>query len=230
MKQKLYLKLFLIVVFLFNGTLFAQNITGIVSDSKGSLPGATIILKGTTQGTTTDMNGYYTISGVSEESTLVFSFIGMKSQEVQVAGRTSINVTLLEDVTGIDEVILVGYTVRKKSTLTGAISTVDMTELERARVPNVAQAMQGQIAGVQVTSSSGAPGDPVQIRIRGEGTIGNNNPLYVIDGIPSRDIGFLNEADIKSMTVLKDAAAAAIYGSRASAGVVLITTKRGDGY
>ncbi len=228
MKQRIYLKLLFVVVFLFNGSLFAQNIAGIVSDSEGPIPGVTIVLKGTTQGTTTDINGNYSISVATEKNPiLIFSFVGMKTQEVELAGRTSINITMQEDLSDIDEVVIVGYSSRKKSTLTGAVSVVDMDKLEKARVTNVAQALQGQIAGVQVTSSTGAPGDAIQVRIRGEGTIGNNNPLYVIDGIPSRDISFLNQADIKTMTVLKDASAAAIYGSRASGGVVLITTKSG---
>jgi TonB-linked SusC/RagA family outer membrane protein len=205
-----------------------NSISGTVADKSGlPLPGVSIVVKGTATGTITNIDGIYTISNIPDGATLIFSFIGMKSQEVAIAGKTTVNITLEEDVTGIDEVIVVGYTSLKKSTLTGAISTVDMGDLEKTRMPNVSQALQGQIAGVQVTSSSGAPGDPVQIRIRGEGTIGNNNPLYIVDGIPSRDITFLNQADIKSMTVLKDAAAAAIYGSRASGGVVLVTTKNG---
>ncbi len=206
-----------------------NSISGTVTDKSGQpLPGVSIVVKGTITGTVTNIDGIYTISNIPDGATLIFSFIGMKSQEVAIAGKTTVNITMEEDVTGIDEVIVVGYTARKKSTITGAISTVDMGDLEKTRLPNISQALQGQIAGVQVTSSSGAPGDPVQIRIRGEGTIGNNNPLYIVDGIPSRDITFLNQTDIKSMTVLKDAAAAAIYGSRASGGVVLVTTKNGE--
>ena len=154
--------------------------------------------------------------------------VGYTVKEVPVNGKSSFNIVLNENSQNLDEVVLVGYTSRKKSDLTGAVSVVDMADMGKTRIPNVSQALQGQVAGVQVTSSTGAPGDPIQIRIRGEGTIGNNNPLYVIDGIPSRDISFLNQADIKSMSVLKDAAAAAIYGSRASNGVVLITTKSGQ--
>ncbi len=205
-----------------------KTITGIVTDENGEpLPGVTVTIKDLAEGTVTNFDGVYNLNLSVDARVLVFSYIGMKTIEVEIAGQTNIDIILQEDVTGIDEVIVVGYTARKKSTLTGAISTVDMSDLEKTRVSNVSQALQGQIAGVQVTSSSGAPGDPIQIRIRGEGTIGNNNPLYIIDGIPSRDITFLNQADIKSMTVLKDAAAAAIYGSRASGGVVLITTKSG---
>jgi len=206
-----------------------QNlVSGTVIDESGqALPGVTVVIKGTTNGTTTNMDGNYSFADISEDATLLFSFIGMKTQEVLVGNQKTINIIMQADQTDLDEVVVVGYSSRKKSTLTGAVSVVDMAELEKARVTNVAQALQGQIAGVQVTSSTGAPGDPIEVRIRGEGTIGNNNPLYVVDGIPSRDIGFLNQADIKTMTVLKDASAAAIYGSRASGGVVLITTKSG---
>uniref|UniRef100_UPI003216BBC9 TonB-dependent receptor n=1 Tax=uncultured Draconibacterium sp. TaxID=1573823 RepID=UPI003216BBC9 len=205
-----------------------KSVSGKVTDVKGeALPGVTIYIKGTSKGTVTNIDGEFSIADVSAEDVLSISFVGMKTQEIVVGDKMTINVMLQADQTDIDEVLVVGYTVRKKSTVTGAISSVEMGDMEKNRIPNVSQALQGQIAGVQVTSSSGAPGDPVQIRIRGEGTIGNNNPLYIIDGIPSRDITFLNQADIESMTVLKDAAAAAIYGSRASGGVVLITTKSG---
>ena len=220
-------KLFIMGIFLFGSSLFAQTVTGVVSDANGPLPGVSVVEKGTSNGTATDFDGLYTIDNIGSNAILVFSSIGFTTEEVSVDGQSSINLVLSEDLQALDEVVLVGYTSRKKSTITGAVSTVDMSDLERTRVTNVSQALQGQIAGVQVTSSTGAPGDPIQIRIRGEGTIGNNNPLYVIDGIASRDISFLNQADIKTMTVLKDAAAAAIYGSRASGGVVLITTKSG---
>ncbi len=203
-------------------------ITGKVTDEDGNpLPGVNIVVKGTITGTITTVDGNYSIEVDDPNATLVFSFIGYRTQEVAISGRNIINITLIEEAIGLDEVVTIGYSIMKKSDLTGAVSIVDMSDLEKTRIPNVSQAMQGKIAGVQVTSSTGAPGDPIQIRIRGEGTIGNNNPLYVIDGIPSRDITFLNQADIKSMTILKDAAAAAIYGSRASGGVVLITTKSG---
>ncbi|MEE9363686.1 MAG: TonB-dependent receptor [Cellulophaga sp.] len=225
-KDTIY-KLFIMGVFLFGGSLFAQTVTGVVSDANGPLPGVSVVEKGTTNGTATDFDGLYIINELGSNAVLVFSSIGYTTAEISVDGKSTVNVVLTEDLQALDEVVLVGYTSRKKSTITGAVSTVEMSDLEKTRVTDVSQALQGQIAGVQVTSSSGAPGDPIQIRIRGEGTIGNNNPLYVIDGIASRDISFLNQADIKTMTVLKDAAAAAIYGSRASGGVVLITTKSG---
>jgi len=227
-KKLLIYNLICFGLFLLGNSLNAQTIKGVVTDSNGTLPGVNVLVKGTSIGASTDFDGNYTLEKVAPEAILVFSMIGYLTKEIPVNGQSVINIQLSEDLQALDEVVLVGYSSRKKSTLTGAVSVVDMSDLEKTRVTNVSQALQGQIAGVQVTSSTGAPGDPVEVRIRGEGTIGNNNPLYVVDGIPSRDISFLNQADIKSMTVLKDAAAAAIYGSRASGGVVLITTKGGE--
>lgn len=227
MKKSIICNLFLIWALLSGSAFYAQTVKGVVSDANGVLPGVNVVIKGTTLGVATDFDGNYTLTNVDAKAVLVFSMVGYTTKEINVAGKSIINVILSEDAQALDEVVLVGYSSRKKSTLTGAVSVVDMADLEKTRVTNVSQALQGQIAGVQVTSSTGAPGDPVEVRIRGEGTIGNNNPLYVVDGIPSRDISFLNQADIKTMTVLKDASAAAIYGSRASGGVVLITTKSG---
>lgn len=212
---------------LFGCSLFAQTITGVVTDAIGPLPGASVVVKGTTNGTATDFDGNYIIDGVSSTDVLVISSVGYATQEISVAGQSTINVVMVEDLQALDEVVLVGYSTVKKSTLTGALSIVDVDDLNKARTSNVTQALQGQVAGVQIASSSGAPGGGIQVRIRGVGTIGNNNPLYIVDGVPSRDITFLNQGDIKTMSVLKDAAAASIYGSRASAGVVLITTKNG---
>ena len=139
----------------------------------------------------------------------------------------SLSFALAKRAAVLDQVVVVGYTTQKKSSITGAVSTVDAADVESRRVVDVAQALQGQVAGMTVTQSTGEPGDPINIRIRGEGTIGNNSPLFIIDGVPSRDISFLNPSDVQSYTVLKDASAASIYGSRASAGVIVITTKRG---
>jgi TonB-dependent SusC/RagA subfamily outer membrane receptor len=174
------------------------------------------------------MDGNYILTIPDGAETLLFSFVGMKTQEVVVGDRNQIDVTLMEDMVGLDEVVVVGYSAQKKSTLTGAVSPVNVSDLEKRRVAEVGQALQGQVAGVQVTQSTGAPGDEINVRIRGEGTIGNNNPLYVVDGVSTRELTFLNPSDIQSMTVLKDASAAAIYGSRASAGVIIITTKSGS--
>lgn len=228
MKQIYFYKLFFIGAMLFGSTMFAQTVTGVVSDINNTLPGVNVLVKGTTNGASTDFDGKYTIENVASDAVLVFSYMGYITQEIPVNGMSVIDAVLVEDAQALDEVVLVGYSTRKKSTLTGALSVVDVEGLDKARTSNVAQALQGQVAGVQVASNSGAPGGGIQIRIRGVGTIGNNNPLYIVDGVPSRDISFLNQSDIKTMTVLKDAAAAAIYGARASAGVVLITTKSGE--
>lgn len=228
MKKHVIYNLYLIGTMLFGTALYAQTVTGIVSDANGALPGVNVIVKGTSSGAATDFDGKYIIEVGNSKAVLIFSAVGYATKEIDVNGQTQVNVLLSENLQTLDEVVLVGYSSRKKSTLTGAVSVVDMVDLEKTRVVNVSQALQGQVAGVQVTSSTGAPGDPIEVRIRGEGTIGNNNPLYVIDGIPTRDISFLNQADVKSMSILKDASAAAIYGSRASGGVVLITTKSGQ--
>jgi len=228
MKKRIMYNLYFIAFMLLGSSLYAQNVTGTITDNTGPIPGVNVIIKGASSGTATNFDGNYTLENVATNSVIVFSMVGYLTQEINFNGQSQINIILSEDIQALDEVVLVGYSSLKKSTLTGGVSVVDMGDLEKTRVVNVSQALQGQIAGVQVTSSSGAPGDPIQVRIRGEGTIGDNNPLYVIDGIPTRDIGFLNQADIKTMTVLKDASAAAIYGSRASGGVVLITTKSGQ--
>ena len=231
MKSKFsYVWLLLFVIILTSQGIFAQTkITGNVKDINGQIvPGTTVVQANTQNGVLTDTQGNYSITLEADGAkSLVFSFIGFIPQTIPVTGKSLINVVLKEDQIALSEVVVMGYTTQKKSALTGAVSTVNMATLEQRRVADVGQALQGQIAGVQVTSSTGAPGDDISIRIRGEGTIGNNSPLFIIDGIPSRDINFLNPADIQSMTALKDAAAAAIYGSRASAGVIVITTKSG---
>ena len=191
-----------------------------------AIPGVSVIEKGTTNGTVTGLDGNYSLT-VADGAILVFSFVGFVTQEKPVGEEGVINVTLSEDVAQLDELVVVGYRSQRESTITGAVASVAIEDLESRRVPDVTQALQGRVAGVNITQSTGAPGDEVEVRIRGNGTIGNNNPLYVIDGIPSREISFLNPADIKSMSVLKDAAAASIYGSRAAGGVVVIETQHG---
>ena len=204
-----------------------KQISGkVVSASGEPLSGATVGVKNTTNQTTTDAEGNFTLS-VADNAILEITYVGFIKQEIAASGRTNFQITLATSENTMSDVVVVGYTTQKKSSLTGAISPVNMGDLEHRRVPDVAQLLQGQVAGVQVTQSTGAPGDDISIRIRGEGTIGSNNPLFIVDGIPSREISFLNPSDIQSMTVLKDAAAAAIYGSRASAGVIVITTKSG---
>lgn len=226
------LSLTLISLFLFQVMLFAQNATGLLSgtvvdDTGASLIGVSVMNVTTSDGTITSIDGSFSISG-KENDLIQFSYIGYASIDYRVKTDKKIHIVLREDTQNLEEVVVVGYSAQKKSSLTGAIAPVNMNDMEKRRVATVSQALQGQVAGVQITQSTGAPGDEISMLIRGEGTIGSNSPLYVIDGIPSRTMTFLNPSDIKSITVLKDASAAAIYGSRASGGVVVITTKEGE--
>ncbi|MGV8133898.1 MAG: SusC/RagA family TonB-linked outer membrane protein [Mangrovibacterium sp.] len=221
-----------IIVFVFlmtTGVVLGQvTITGTVYDEEGgTLPGVSVVVPETSIGTITDTEGRYSLRVPEATASLTFSFVGFQSVTVPLEGKTSLNITLKSGTEEISEVLVVGYSTQKKSTLTGAVSPVNVDDMSKRRVAELSQALQGQVAGVQVTQSTGAPGDEINIRIRGEGTIGNNNPLYIVDGVPTRELTFLNPSDIRSMTVLKDASAAAIYGSRASAGVIIITTKSG---
>lgn len=219
-----------------SGTVRSQQkgITGKVTDDNGQpLPGVTIVFKGTTRGTVSDIDGNYIISSNGDAGVLVFSFIGMTTQEVEIAGKSKINVTMLQDYIGIEEVVAIGYGVSKKEDLVSSVSQVKAEIIENQPTIRVDQALQGRAAGVEVTSTSGAPGSNAVVRIRGTSSInGNNNPLYVIDGfIAGTDFNLnnLNVNDIESIEVLKDATALAIYGTRGAAGVVLITSKNGRG-
>lgn len=203
-------------------------VKGRVTDENASpIPGANILIKGTAVGTTTDTDGRFTLDVPDEAAVLVISFIGFVSQEIVVGNQTDINIALKPDVQQLGEVVVVGYGTQKKASLTGAISSVSAKEISAQPVVNVGQALQGRIAGVSVTNN-GAPGEAPIIRVRGVGTINNANPLFVVDGFPTSDLNSFNPKDIESVDVLKDASAAAIYGSRASNGVVLITTKSGS--
>ncbi len=205
-------------------------ISGVVSDNVGeSLPGVAVTVKGTTQGVITDVNGKYTISVDEKAKVLVFSYIGMKQEEVQINNRTTVNLTLQPDVIGVEEVVVVGYGTQRKRDVTGAITSVDEKMIEKRQAVNVYDVLQGEAPGVLVVSNSGAPGDENTIRIRGTSTFESGvNPLYVVDGVPLSDISSINPNDIKSMEILKDAASAAIYGSRSANGVIIITTKTGE--
>ncbi len=204
------------------------NVRGTVKDAltNEELIGVTVLVVETGAGTVTGVNGNFELD-VPVNNTLRISYVGYSIQEIVITNQTFLEINLQPETQLIDELVVVGYSVQKKSTLTGAVAPVNVDDMERRRVADVRQALQGQVAGVQVTQSTGAPGDEINIRIRGEGTIGNNNPLYIVDGVPTRELAFINPSDIESMTVLKDASAAAIYGSRASAGVIVITTKSG---
>ncbi|MVM30944.1 SusC/RagA family TonB-linked outer membrane protein [Spirosoma sp. HMF4905] len=204
-----------------------QAITGKVTGEKEEpLPGVSVVLKGTTQGTTTDANGKFSLD-VAEGAVLIFSFIGYQTTEVAVNGRSSLSIQLQPDQKTLDEVVVVGYGTQRKSDLTGAISSVSAKDLAKATPINTTDALQGRAAGVMVSTNSGSPGSEGTIRIRGIGTVNNNDPLYVVDGMFVNSINFLSPSDIARLEVLKDASATAIYGSRGANGVVLITTHKG---
>lgn len=210
---------------------WAQDVLvkGIVTgaDDGLTIPGVSVVEKGTTNGTTTDFDGNYQIK-VNTDAILVFSYIGMKTFEMAVGTQTEINVALETDNFAMDEVVVVGYGVQKKSDITGSVSSVNAKALEDQPVSNAAALLQGRAAGVMVTQTSGAPGAGLSVRVRGTGTVNNSSPLYVVDGILLDNIAHLNPSDFKSIEVLKDASATAIYGSRGANGVVLITTKTGN--
>ena len=213
-----------------------KKITGTVSDAMGPVIGASVVIKGTSNGVATDFDGNFTLQA-KQGQTLVISYIGYLTKEIKIDGRTNYQITLEEDKKMLDEVVVVGYGTMKRSDLTGSVSSIDEKAIKQGVNTNVEQAMQGRIAGVQVTQNSGAPGGGISVQIRGINSLnGGNEPLYVIDGIAvsgqtdgnTSVLSTINPADITSIEVLKDASATAIYGSRASNGVVLITTKKGQ--
>ncbi|MCU4165883.1 SusC/RagA family TonB-linked outer membrane protein [Carboxylicivirga caseinilyticus] len=211
-------------------TLSAQNqktISGVVIDNKGeSIIGASILENGTQNGTITDIDGKFSLN-VSEDAVITVSFIGMASQEVPVGAEIFFNITLKEDVIGLEEVVAIGYGAVKKKDLTGSVVSINTDDFKSLPTPSVGNAMQGKASGVQVVGS-GTPGSDPTFRIRGTGTINNNNPLYVIDGVPTDGgLNQLNMDDVEGIQILKDASATAIYGSRGANGVVIITTKKG---
>jgi TonB-linked SusC/RagA family outer membrane protein len=221
--------LILITMVLFCTTLFAQQrtVTGLVTDNKSEpLPGVTIVVKGTTIGVITGMDGRFSIGNLNESSILVFSFVGLQSQEVTVENQSTINVVLQDASFGIEEVVAIGYGSVKKSDLTGAVASISGDAVAERKTTQISQALQGAMSGVMVTRSNNAPGATASIRIRGITTIGDSNPLIVVDGVPVGNINDINPNDVESISVLKDAASASIYGSRAASGVILVTTKR----
>ncbi len=232
MKRKLLLSSFLLIFSLWTWAQQVQ-ISGTVKSATDnqSLPGASVTIKGTVTGTTTDINGQYTVKA-SPNQVLVFSFMGMTAQEVTVTADTkTLNIVLAEAATLMQEVVVVGYGTQKKSVVTGAISSVKAKDMEKTPNGRVEQALQGRVSGVTVAANSGQPGAASTIRIRGVTTFGDdaNNPLWVVDGVvvDAAGIGYLNQSDIASIEVLKDATSAAIYGTRAATGVILVTTKKG---
>jgi TonB-dependent starch-binding outer membrane protein SusC len=228
--SKIYKLIMLILLFGLTNTfmVFAQReVSGVVSDDFGDpLPGAAVLVKGTSSGTVTDIDGQYTVSVPGDDAVLVFSFLGYLNLEVEVGNQNTINVELEQAISGLDEVIITGYGAQSRREITGAVTSVDSEELLKIPATTFAQQLQGRAAGVNIVNDA-TPGGNATVRIRGFGTIGNNDPLYVIDGVPTQNSGNLNPNDIETIQILKDASAASIYGSRAANGVIIITTKRG---
>ncbi len=217
----------LIMVFA-SSIMFAQTITGTVSSIDGPLPGASVVVKGTANGTVADFDGKFSLDNVGPNSILSITYIGFVSQEIQMNGNTDFNIILKEDVASLDEVVVVGYGTRKRSGLTTSVSSVGSDKISALPAANVNQALEGRASGVQIRNA-GSPGESANVLIRGFNTFGDGSPLYVVDGIFMSDINAINPNDIDKVDVLKDAAAAAIYGSRGSNGVIIITTKKGKG-
>ena len=236
--------LFVMLIMCFNANAQSIAVTGSVTDSKGEpLTGVTAVVKGSTTGTITDMDGKFSLPKVPANGTLVFSFVGMQSLEIAVKGKTVINVSLKEDAIQIEETVVVAYGTQKKRDVIGSVSRIGGENLSRMSVSSFDQTLQGMAPGLQVTANSGTPGAPVQVKIRGVSSItSSTEPLWIVDGIPIKSdpvgstfegeinqssMSMINPSDIESVEVLKDAAATAIYGSRASNGVILVTTKSG---
>tara|TARA_R110002167_G_scaffold63841_2_gene180550 strand:+ start:703 stop:3816 length:3114 start_codon:yes stop_codon:yes gene_type:complete len=230
-KNNLNLKSFAILFIISTWFSFAQeiSISGVVNDETGlPVPGVNVIKKGTKIGTVTDFDGAFAIN-TEVGSTLSFSYVGYVTQDVVVKNSSSLNITLAQDLAQLDEVVVVGYGTQKRSVVTGAISGVKQSELEDLPITRVEQTLQGRVSGVTIAANAGQPGASSTVRVRGITTLNNNEPLWVVDGVivDAGGIGFLNQSDIESVEVLKDAASQAIYGSRAATGVILITTKKG---
>jgi TonB-dependent SusC/RagA subfamily outer membrane receptor len=243
-----YAWLCMALVFLSSLSLFAQNlkVTGTVSDNKGeAIPGVTVVIKGSNGGTVTDINGNFAISNVPASGTLVFSFVGMKTQEVKIGNQTTIKMVLTEESIGLDEVVAVGYGTAKRRDVVGSIAKVTSEMITKNPVTSISQTLQGLASGVFVSNNSGHPGSGPDILIRGRSSINlSSGPLWIIDGIPVYTgssqlttqgvkpvsaLSMINPNDIESIEVLKDAAATSIYGNRASGGVILVTTKSNKG-
>lgn len=213
-----------------SGVQQSLTIQGTVVDEAGvPLPGVTVFVKSTTMGTVTDLDGVYQLAEVKSGSTLVFSFVGMRTQEILINNQTSLDITMFVDAIGVEEIVAIGYGKQKKSDLTGAVYSVKAEELETLPNTNIMQGLQGKVPGLNITNIKSSPGEAPRLRIRGENSLSaSNNPLIVLDGIPFEgNLNDINPGDIESASVLKDASSAAIYGARAANGVILITTKRG---
>ncbi|NND16339.1 MAG: SusC/RagA family TonB-linked outer membrane protein [Eudoraea sp.] len=247
MKITLLKGLLLVGALLSFGLVQAQDVSGNVSDANGPLPGASVVVQGTTNGTQSDFDGNYTLSDVASDATLVFSYIGYSTVEVPVNGQSTINIVLEEDAEALEEVVIIGYGTTTVKDATGAVTAVSAEDFNGGVIASPEQLIQGKTAGVNIQQSSGEPGAGISINIRGSSSVrANNNPLFVVDGIPlsgestspggdaglggsavRNPLNFLNPQDIESISILKDASATAIYGSRGANGVVIITTKSG---
>ncbi len=221
----------LVIIFSSVSAIYAQNsprqVRGKVTDSKGNaLIGVTVKLKGAATGASTDVQGDYSIQVADDKGILVFTYLGYKSMEIAVNRQSTVNAELEDDNQQLEEIVVVAYGTQKKASVTGAVASIGSEDLNAVAVGDAASRLQGRIAGVTVTTSN-IPGGTATVRVRGYGSLGNNNPLYVIDGIPRTDMDNINPNDIESMTVLKDASSSAIYGSRAANGVIVVTTKGG---
>src|SRR4030095_13209496 len=220
-----------LLLLLFPAIIWAQdkNISGKVADESGPIAGASVTVKNSTVGTTTDANGDFSLSVPSSAKSLVISFLGYETREINITGNV-LSITLQKSgASKLDEVVVVGYGTQRKVNVTGAISSVKAKDLENIPNGRIEQALQGRVSGVTIMQTSGQPGSASTIRIRGITTFNNNNPLWVVDGVvvDAGGIGYLNQSDIESIEVLKDAASSAIYGTRAATGVILVTTKKG---
>ncbi|MCH2033495.1 MAG: SusC/RagA family TonB-linked outer membrane protein [Tenacibaculum sp.] len=227
MKKNIFKYFLLALTFVSSIAATAQDVKGVVSDAAGELPGVNVLVKGTSRGVETGLDGSYVIKNVKSNDVLVFSFIGYKTVEVPINGKSVVNVTLEEDSDTLEEVVVVGYGTKKKSLVTGAISSIDSKEIKSVSNQRVDQVLQGRTSGVTVSSSSGSPGSGTKIRIRGTGSSGSADPLFIVDGMKVSTIDNIAPSDIANIEVLKDAASAAIYGTEGANGVIIVTTKKG---
>ena len=229
-KRVLGIPIFLLSFFV-TSQLYAQDIVkGTVASSEGGelLPGVSVLVKGTTVGSVTDLNGNYSVKA-TQGDVLQFSYIGFETQEIEVGSATTLDIQLVPDLEELEEVIVVGYGTVKKTDITGSVSSIDSKDIAKIGSTSAVQAVQGKLAGVNISQSSGRAGAGFSIQIRGQNSLSAKDPLYVVDGVVTDGIDFLNPQDIERIDVLKDASSTAIYGSRGTNGVVIVTTKGGTG-
>ena len=227
MKKKILLGIFILMI----SNMYSQNVSGNVTSNTGPLPAVNILVKGANNGAQTDFDGNYLLDKINTDAILVFSYLGYKSQEVTVNGRSIINVKLEEDANQLEDIVILAYgQVQNKRLVTSAIASVNSDQIQLLPISQAEAALQGAIPGVVVQQNSGSPGSPQTVRVRGVGTPNNSNPLYIVDGVQVPNLSFLNPNDIVTLTVLKDATSTAIYGSRGGSGVILVETLKGKKY